>query len=171
MQTAFNRDRSWNGFHGSGSPFHGQQGFIAGAAAPESGQPPEIGLEDRVGLHAVLQALELEMQFAGTRFRQAIYHPMSPALADGQAMRPQVGQVLRYGDLREVEQFLKVTDAQRPLEEHIQDPQTVLVAKAAVDLNEFQAAASLSESKYASSGIFTLRTSPAWCGRPLRCGG
>jgi len=144
------------GFPGSSSSPDGEQGFFAGAAAPTLGQPLEISLEDAVGLHAVLEALELEMQFAGTRLGQAINHPLPPALPDGQTMRPQIGQVLRDGNLREIEQLLKMTDAQRSLEEQVQDSQTVLVAKAAVDLNEFQAATSMSEFKYASSGIFIL---------------
>ena len=48
----------------------------------------------------------------------------------------QVGQMFRDGHLTELEEVLKMTDAQWPLSEQVNDAQARLVAQAVVDLDQ-----------------------------------
>ena len=114
----------------------GQSILDPAALRLDGSQPLQVLLKDRVCLHAVLEAGELQIKFAWSGLRQPVDHPLFVPMPLGQPMLAQVGKVLGNRDLRQLENRLEMADAERPLFEQVNDSQAILVAKAAVNLNE-----------------------------------
>ena len=89
--------------------------------------------------HAVLEAPQVGIEFAGTFGGESIDDPIALALHFDQPACPQVGQVLRHLDLRLAQRRLEVAHAKRPRQEQMQDPQPRPVAQALVDLHQVHA--------------------------------
>jgi hypothetical protein len=119
------------------------------ALAPHSASPLQVIAKYRVGLHAVLQAPQLQFQFGGRLFREAVNHPFFVPPRGHEAAGPQVGEMLGNCYLRQPQNVLDMTDTERALGQEVQDAKASLVAKAPVDLRQFH----IPHQSYTSDGI------------------
>jgi hypothetical protein len=102
-------------------------------------KPSAIGAEDLFLADAVLQAGEVGFE-AGRRFLgQAVDHKVSATLGLDHAVALQIAEVLGHLHLGLTQDFLKVANAERPIEEQVQDPESRAIAEALIDLNELHA--------------------------------
>lgn len=99
-------------------------------------QSLKIALKDRVGLDAILQALQVRIQFALTFRRQGVDHPVLLVRGLDEATTAQVGQVFGNLNLWLFQDFLKMANAKGRLREQVQDAQARLIAQALVDLDQ-----------------------------------
>jgi hypothetical protein len=97
---------------------------------------PQIVAENGVRLHAVLQAPQLQIQFRGRLFREAVNHPFPVPSGGHQAAGSQAGKLLGDSHLRQPQNVLEMTDTERALRQKVQDAETRLIAKAPVDLKQ-----------------------------------
>ena len=107
------------------------------AARENRCQVPEIALELRMRLHAVLQAFHIRFQFCAASSGQRIDHPIPLPLGLHHSSAPQVGEMFRNFYLRLVQNFLKMTNAERPPREQMQNAEPRLIAQTLVNLNQF----------------------------------
>jgi hypothetical protein len=104
-------------------------------ASTEFRELPQIPREDGIGLDAVLQALEVFLQFGCAPRGQRIDNPVLFAICGHHASASQVGEVFRNLHLRFAENILKMTDAERRFCEQVQNAKPRPVAKAFVNPN------------------------------------
>ncbi len=88
-------------------------------------------------LHAVLEAGQLQVEFTRRHRWQRVDHPLLVPVRGHERVFTQVGEVLGNGDLRHLEHFLEVADAERTFGEQVDDAQARFVAQATVNLNQW----------------------------------
>jgi hypothetical protein len=96
----------------------------------------DVVLERRDLAGAVLKAGELAFEFRRPGFGEAVDHPGAVPLGGDQPVPAQVGEVLGNRDLRELEDFLEMADAEGSAVEKVKETQPGLVAETAVDLDQ-----------------------------------
>ena len=109
----------------------------------------EVLAKDGMGLDAVLETAQLQIQLRRRLFGQAIEHPVPVALCQNQPVGPQVGEMLGDGDLGQFQNILKMTDAQGPPGEEMQNTKACFITQAAINLHEFH----IRRQEYTSDGI------------------
>ena len=120
----------------------GANSRLRGARQVEFMQPREITGEPRVGGSARPQAIEIGLHFRRTHpfRRQRIDHPVALAPGGDQATGLEVAEVLGNFYLRLAQYLLEMTDAERPMQQQVEQTQPRLVTQALVNLHEFHAA-------------------------------
>jgi hypothetical protein len=103
-------------------------------------QSAKVRLESRFGLSAILKAAQILLQFERALFGQAVDHPIPVPMRHDKAFVFQVGEVLGYLDLGLIQQGLKMTHAERPLREQMQNPQPRSIAETLVNPYEIHLA-------------------------------
>jgi hypothetical protein len=71
-----------------------------------------VALKDGIRLSAILQALQVTLQFGRAPRRERIDHPVSVPRRDHQSPSPEIGEVLRNLHLRLAQDVLKVANAE-----------------------------------------------------------
>jgi hypothetical protein len=99
--------------------------------------PFQVVAKYGVGLHAVLQTAQLQVQFRGCLLRKGVNHPFLVALCSHQAVGPQVGELLGNGDLRQPQNILEMTNTKRDLLQEVEDAKTSFIAKTPINLQQF----------------------------------
>jgi len=102
-----------------------------------------------MGLHAVLKAAQLPIQFRRGLVGKPVNHPFLMALRDDQAVGPQIGEVLGNGDLGHFQNILKVADTKRPSRQKMKNAKAGFIAEAAINLQELH----IRQQTYTPQGI------------------
>src|SRR5882724_9317447 len=109
----------------------------------------EIARENLVRLHAILQALQVRLQFRGAFLRQRIDHPVLVPLHLPHSAIAKISEVLGNFYLWLAQDRLEMADAQGRLRQQMENPQPRPVAETLIDLNQIhrrqQQAASVSQ--------------------------
>jgi hypothetical protein len=130
------------------------------AFGPELLETFKIGLKEGMASHAVLKALELEVQRPRSLGRQGVDHPLPAPLGLDQAMIAQVGQVLRDGNLGKVEDFLEMADTEGPASEQVQDSESGFIAETLVDAEQVH----ICNERNMRACEYSVKRSPRRCG-------
>ena len=91
-------------------------------------------------MHAVLKTAQILFQLARRLRRKTIDHPVLMTVRFHQPLLFQIRKMLGNLDLRLIEKGLEMAHAQRARREKVQNPQAGLVAKALVNLDQFNGA-------------------------------
>lgn len=97
----------------------------------------EVIAKEFVGSDTVLKALEIGFEFPRRSGREAIDDPRTLTGGLDHFPLPEVGQVLRDLGLRELQDILKMADAQRTFRQQIDNSQADGLAEALIDLDQF----------------------------------
>lgn len=89
---------------------------------------------------AILEAFQVFCQQWIIRIRQAVDDPLGLSLAHQYAKLLHVAELLGHFDRLALNNFKKMTNAQRPILKQIKDAQPKFIAEAFVDLNYFHTA-------------------------------
>jgi len=81
-----------------------------------------ISLHARIGLGTVLKTLQMPHERSRSPRRQAVNHPCARAPTFHHPMLAQIGQMLGYFGLWEIQDFLQMTDTQGPAAEEMKNP-------------------------------------------------
>jgi hypothetical protein len=93
-------------------------------------------LEFRLGLETILQAAQLEIEFAIGGSRKRINHPLFVPMRLNHPRSAKICQMLRHRHLRQLQSILEMTDTERPLLQQVENAQAREIAQAAVDLDQ-----------------------------------
>ena len=103
---------------------------------PQFMQLVEVASKNRIGLDAVLETLQIAIEFNRRPRRQRINHPVLVPLGLHQAPVTEVGEVLGNLHLRFIEDLLEVANAQGRSGEQMQNPQARLVRQTLINLDQ-----------------------------------
>jgi hypothetical protein len=114
-------------------------------------QPREILLEGRISPRTILQAGEIGPQLSRCDFRQLVNHPVPLPLTLHQAARFKIGEMLGDFNLRRAKHRLEMTHTERPLRQHVQQPQSRHIAQAFINFDQFHSGIHMPSQEYPSS--------------------
>ena len=117
---------------------------------PQSLQTAQVGAKHGLGLDAVLQTAQLQIEFPAGASRQGINHPLLVPAGFDHSGSAEVSQVFGHRHLGQLQDLLEMTNAQRPLLQQMQDAQPRLVTQAPVDLNHIH---NIQAQAYSRKGI------------------
>ena len=134
--------------------------FISAALGFEGfGDPPrflfhllealKVCAESLVRLRAVLEALQVGLEFGCPVRGQAVNHPVGMPSCLHHSVLTKVGELLGNFYLGGLKDALEVTHAERPVRQEVNDAQPGCLAKALVDLDKFHVG-NMSRSVYMS---------------------